>query len=244
MNTANPIIRLSKISFAYPGQAPVLKKLNFTHIQGKAMATRSTTIYLIRHGEVHNPQNILYGRLPRFRLSARGLVQAQTAGIQLKQYPPLDAVFSSPMLRTRQTAKQIQNLLNNDGKLHISALLNEVYSAYEGQSGSEIDARGGDVYTGAPACFEQPRDVVARARKFIFRNRRRYSGGHIAAVTHGDVITFMILWAKGKEVTPKNKTQLLQAGFPAAYPAHASITSLSYHSLDEKEHPNVQYLHP
>src|SRR5690606_42013285 len=32
----------------------------------------STTVHLLRHGEVHNPDGILYGRLPGYRLSDRG----------------------------------------------------------------------------------------------------------------------------------------------------------------------------
>ena len=37
----------------------------------------STTIWLARHGEVHNPGNVLYGRLPRMRLTPEGRRQAQ-----------------------------------------------------------------------------------------------------------------------------------------------------------------------
>lgn len=208
------------------------------------MVQQATTIYLIRHGEVHNPEQILYGRLPRFRLSSRGIFQAQAAGLELKNRHPLNAVFSSPLLRARQTAKQILNHLNDGYTLHISALLNEVCSAFEGRFGAEVDARDGDVYTDAPACFEQPQDIVARIRKFIFRNRKRYPGGGIAAVTHGDVITFMVLWAMGKALTPRNKTRLIHSGFPVAYPEHASITALIYRTLDADEQPGVQYVSP
>ena len=31
-----------------------------------------TVVHLLRHGEVHNPGGILYGRLPGFRLSDAG----------------------------------------------------------------------------------------------------------------------------------------------------------------------------
>ena len=31
-----------------------------------------TTIHLMRHGEVHNPEGVLYGRLPGYHLSALG----------------------------------------------------------------------------------------------------------------------------------------------------------------------------
>jgi broad specificity phosphatase PhoE len=38
-----------------------------------------TTVHLLRHGEVHNPDGVLYGRLPGFRLSELGERQAVAA---------------------------------------------------------------------------------------------------------------------------------------------------------------------
>lgn len=199
-------------------------------------------IDLVRHGEVHNPRKILYGRLPRFRLNANGRRQAQAAGHRLNGYP-IDALFSSPMLRARQTAMEILPHFDHL-TLRISTLLNEVYTCYEGRPGAEIDARQGDVYTGAEACFEQPKDIVERTRKFVARMRRQHAGGRVAAVTHGDVITFMVLWAKGYDLTPRNKTRLLHAGYPETYPAHASITTLTYNTTDPEEKPAVGYTQP
>ena len=36
-----------------------------------------TLVHLLRHGEVHNPQGILYGRAPGYRLSNRGQQMAE-----------------------------------------------------------------------------------------------------------------------------------------------------------------------
>ena len=36
-----------------------------------------TIVHVMRHGEVHNPEQILYGRLPGYRLSDRGRGQAE-----------------------------------------------------------------------------------------------------------------------------------------------------------------------
>ena len=33
------------------------------------MSDAPTVVHLVRHGEVHNPEKVLYGRLPGFRLS-------------------------------------------------------------------------------------------------------------------------------------------------------------------------------
>lgn len=206
------------------------------------MVKAPTRIHLVRHGEVHNPEHILYGRLPRFGLNRRGRRQARRAAEWLNRRE-LAALFSSPMLRARQTA---QAVIDGNPKLivHISAWLNEVHTSYAGRPGAEIDARGGDVYTGSGDGYEQPPDIVGRAEKFCRRVRNRYMGGQVAAVTHGDIITFMGLWVLGFELTPANKTRLRQAGFPAAYPAHASVTTLTYRTLDPDERPEIDYRQP
>jgi broad specificity phosphatase PhoE len=205
------------------------------------MTKKPIIVYLIRHGEVHNPQRVLYGRLPGFRLTENGRRQAQKAA----RYRDgcVDALYSSPLLRARQTALEIQKQVQKP-RIRISTLINEVCTVFEGRPGAEVDARNGDVYTGAPACFEQPQDVVDRTRRFIRRVSRQYPGGRIAAVTHGDVITFMVLWALGMGLSAKNKTRLIEAGFPASYPAHASITALTYESRGKEERPRITYVHP
>ena len=68
--------------------------------------TKTTTIHFIRHGEVHNPDEIYYGRLPGFYLSARGRLQAE-ATAQVLREQKLDAIFTSPMERAVETAEII-----------------------------------------------------------------------------------------------------------------------------------------
>ncbi len=62
-----------------------------------------TTVHLLRHGEVHNPAKVLYGRLPGFRLSERGVEQAAVAARFLGGRD-IVAVISSPLERAQQTA--------------------------------------------------------------------------------------------------------------------------------------------
>ncbi len=65
-----------------------------------------TTVHLLRHGEVHNPTGVLYGRLPGFRLSERGEKQAATVGAALAD-EDITAVLASPLERAQQTATPI-----------------------------------------------------------------------------------------------------------------------------------------
>lgn len=67
------------------------------------------TLHFVRHGTVHNPDGILYGRLPGFYLSNRGHLEAAAAAqgvveLSVTKQVPVQALFSSPLDRTCQTA--------------------------------------------------------------------------------------------------------------------------------------------
>ena len=68
--------------------------------------SKPTRITLVRHGEVHNPGGVYYGRLPRFGLSDYGRALAVAAGKHLRYTRPV-ALYTSPMLRARETAALI-----------------------------------------------------------------------------------------------------------------------------------------
>ena len=65
-----------------------------------------TTVHLLRHGEVYNPQGVLYGRLPGYFLSDLGLEMADRAASALAKRD-IATVISSPMERAQQTAAPI-----------------------------------------------------------------------------------------------------------------------------------------
>lgn len=66
----------------------------------------TATVHLVRHGEVHNPGRVLYGRLPDFHLSDRGRAQAElTARWLVDRYGErLVQLRCSPLERARETA--------------------------------------------------------------------------------------------------------------------------------------------
>ena len=64
----------------------------------------TSRIHLVRHGEVDNPDGILYGRLPGYGLTARG----RQMGERISDYFADDrfnvrGLVRSPLLRTAQT---------------------------------------------------------------------------------------------------------------------------------------------
>ena len=65
-----------------------------------------TVVHLLRHGEVHNPTGVLYGRLPDFHLSDLGREMAETIGAHLADHD-VTAVVASPLDRAQETAAPI-----------------------------------------------------------------------------------------------------------------------------------------
>ncbi len=70
------------------------------------MSAISSTVHVLRHGEVHNPENILYGRQPGWRLSERGIAMAQAVA-DWSENLSLGAIHASPLERAQQTAAPI-----------------------------------------------------------------------------------------------------------------------------------------
>ena len=77
-------------------------------IVGHAMTSESdrTVVHVLRHGEVHNPEGVLYGRLPDFHLSDRGRAMADRAAEALAGRD-IARVVASPLDRAQETAAPI-----------------------------------------------------------------------------------------------------------------------------------------
>jgi broad specificity phosphatase PhoE len=186
-----------------------------------------TTIHFIRHGMVENPANVYYGRLPGYRLSTIGREQARSAGIKLMNGRPIQAVYSSPLLRARQTSVIIAGSLGIQ-RIALNRSLLESYTPFDGLPATELEARNWDLYTGNQAPFESPTDILIRTQSFITRTLKKHPGNSIVAVTHADVILFLSLWAFGYKVDYPNKARAERNELPISFPANCSVTTLSW----------------
>jgi broad specificity phosphatase PhoE len=88
-----------------------------------------TVVHLLRHGEVHNPDRILYGRLPGFGLSDVGVGQAEQVAAHLVDRDIVHVV-ASPLLRAQQTAKSVA--ARHELELVTDEGLIEAINAFEG----------------------------------------------------------------------------------------------------------------
>jgi broad specificity phosphatase PhoE len=65
--------------------------------------TDTTIVHLLRHGEVHNPRDVLYGRIPGYHLSEEGRLMAKAAAGFLAGRD-VTVLLSSPLERALETA--------------------------------------------------------------------------------------------------------------------------------------------
>jgi broad specificity phosphatase PhoE len=91
--------------------------------------TEQTVVHLLRHGEVHNPGKILYGRLPGYRLSTTGEAMALAAA-EWFTGRDITQLVSSPLERAQQTAAPIADTLSLP--VSIDERLIEAGNAFEG----------------------------------------------------------------------------------------------------------------
>lgn len=89
-----------------------------------------TVVHLLRHGEVYNPEGVLYGRLPGYVLSDLGHEMAQRAADALSDRD-LSHVISSPMERAQQTAAPMA--ASHGLAIDTEPLIIEADNVFEGQ---------------------------------------------------------------------------------------------------------------
>jgi len=201
-----------------------------------------TTLYLMRHGEVHNPDQILYGRMPDFYLSEEGKRQAQKAGEWL-QDKDITQIYCSPMERAQQTAGIVAEYQEDIDPRHDERII-EILTPHEGRPLAELEALKWDMYTGNEPPYEVPETILERVHDFFEFVLDQHTGESVIAVGHGDILVFPWLHAQG--VTPEvhMKDGLMTFGLPEIYPATASIMTFTLTDSPRKTRPTVSYTRP
>lgn len=200
---------------------------------------QATTIHFVRHGEVHNPDHILYERLPGFHLSDRGRRMAEATARYLAANPQTNtaaAIYSSPLDRTRETAQAILTALNetraarNEEPLEL-VTDQRIIEAGNNFRGTRIGHGEGALWRNGnwklvtnlwkPSWGESYRQIAARVGAFAQEKVREHAGQQIIVVSHESPI-----WSY---------RHLLETGRPEhnmllRHTALASVTSITYDS--------------
>lgn len=208
-----------------------------------APPARPTILHLVRHGRVHNPDQVYYGRLPGYHLSEQGAAQARAVAQALRT-EPIAAVFSSPLLRALQTAEAIA-AFHPGLTLTISPLLNEIATHFDGRPRSVLAGMNWWVYGQAGPGDETFGAVLARGLQFVADVRRRFAGRQVVAVTHGDIIAALRLYLGNRHrppsevLTAENKAAVYAEGL-----APGSTTTLIFNDLSADSRPGITYVPP
>jgi broad specificity phosphatase PhoE len=99
--------------------------------------TETTIVHLLRHGEVYNPEGLLYGRLPDYHLSETGVLMAKAAA---KWFSGRDVtvLHCSPMERAQETAAPLAEDFGLP--VEIDERLIEATNRFEGMKFGQGDA--------------------------------------------------------------------------------------------------------
>jgi len=93
--------------------------------------TDRTIVHLMRHGEVHNPEGVLYGRLAGYNLSELGHEMAATVANWLAKNEIVHLV-ASPLERAQQTAAPLAAIL--EVPVHTDDRVIEADNLFEGKT--------------------------------------------------------------------------------------------------------------
>ena len=163
---------------------------------------QKTHVHVLRHGEVFNPEKILYGRLPGYKLSELGLKMADRAADFFKD-KNISLVVSSPLERAQQTA--LPTAKQHNLKIETDNSLIEAENVFEGKKVSVGDGALSDPKNWwhlrnpiTPSWGEPYKKVAERMRTAIFSARDVAKGKEALLVSHQLPIWIARLSAEGR----------------------------------------------
>ncbi|MBP2707315.1 histidine phosphatase family protein [Microbispora sp. RL4-1S] len=166
--------------------------------------TEMTIVHLLRHGEVHNPSGVLYGRMPGYHLSETGHRMAATVAKAVAGRD-IVALWSSPMERAQETAAPSAEALGLEVRL--DERLIEAGNVFEGLrvtggGGVFRDPRAYRHFRNPfrPSWGEPYTDIVIRMKSVIDDARRQVRGHEALLVSHQLPIWITRLAAEGRRL--------------------------------------------
>ena len=164
----------------------------------------TTTVHLLRHGEVHNPTGILYGRRPGFVLSDLGHKMAQRVAGTIEDRD-ITHVVASPLERAQQTARPLADALGLP--IETDERVIESSNKFEGKNfggGMGVLMRPSSWVhlwnPWRPSWGEPYKEVVGRMVAAVNDARRAAEGHEAVVVSHQLPIWMTRLYAEGRRL--------------------------------------------
>jgi len=161
-----------------------------------------TLVLLVRHGETPTTGRTLPGRASGLHLADKGLEQAEVAASRIGPLKNVDAVYSSPLERTRETAAPIGKAVSTRVKTE-RGLLECDFGTWTGAELKEL--RKLPEWTTVqryPSGFRFPggesfSEMQTRIVSCLGRIAARHPGKTVVAVSHADPIKAAVAHALG-----------------------------------------------
>ena len=168
----------------------------------RATGAKPTTILLVRHGQTPTTGKLLPGRAPGLRLADSGVMQAERAGERIAELKRVDAVYTSPLERARETAAPIGKAVGLRPKVD-KGLLECDFGDWTGaELGKLMKLPEWRTVQKAPSTFRFPNgesftEMQVRMVTALDRLRTLHPGGMIVCVSHADTIKAAMAHALG-----------------------------------------------
>ena len=191
-------------------------------------------IHFIRHGEVHNPEKILYGLQPGWRLSERGIQMAQVVA-QWSKNLNLGAIHSSPLQRAQETVAPIID--NHKLQLTTDKNLIEASNIFEGKKfelGSGVLKHPKSwryLYNPWRPSWGEPYDqIINRMLKALFSARDAAGGKDAICVSHQLPIWILRSAVEGRRLLhdPRKRECSLASVTSFELDSNGMVTGVSY----------------
>lgn len=163
----------------------------------------NSVVHLVRHGQVHNPEGVLYGRTPGYGLSDLGRQMAERLGEHFADVPLVHLV-SSPLQRAQETIAPIA-AAHPHLEVHLDDRVIEAANVFEGRSfgkRNEILLRPSSWWALRnplrPSWGESYTSILARMRAALVDAASHATGGEALVLSHELPIWMARSWAEGR----------------------------------------------
>lgn len=176
--------------------------VDFEEIRNGLLDHRPKFVVIARHGELHNPHNLVYNRDTVMKLadiihiSDEGKGQMKRLGQLIKERELLiNNIETSPESRAKESSTELN--YHFQVPIHINDGLDDVYAPgpyREHMTMDQLMKIGGNVYEGdqwEKYQHESPTDIIQRMRKVFWKTVQKINAGEAGILlSHGDPIAW------------------------------------------------------
>ena len=186
---------------------------------------KPTTVLLVRHGQTPTTGKVLPGRAKGLHLADEGVRQAEIAAERIAALGNVEAVYSSPLERAKETAAPISKALGVKTKVD-RGLFECDFGDWTGAELKKLmKLPEWQTVQRAPSTFRFPNgesftEMQTRMVSALDRLRQQHPGGTIVCVSHADTIKAAVAHALGTHIDLFQRIVI----------SPASVSALTWHA--------------